>query len=55
MTAMATLYVGQYCLGFILSRGKSGFEAFTPTRNRSARFRRSAPRPTQSARRRGDE
>jgi hypothetical protein len=28
MTAMSTVYVGQYCLGFILARGKTGFEAF---------------------------
>jgi hypothetical protein len=29
MTGMATVYAGQNCLGFILARGKTGFEAFT--------------------------
>jgi hypothetical protein len=29
MTAMATVYAGQSCLGFILARGKTGYEAFT--------------------------
>jgi|EndMetStandDraft_8_1072994.scaffolds.fasta_scaffold190035_4 hypothetical protein len=43
MTAMATLYVGQYCLGFILSRGKSGFEAFTADEKSIGTF------PTQRA------
>ena len=29
MPPMATVYAGQTCIGFILSRGKTGFEAFT--------------------------
>jgi hypothetical protein len=29
MTVMSTVYEGRTCRGFILARGRSGFEAFT--------------------------
>jgi hypothetical protein len=56
MTAMATVYAGQSCLGFILARGKTGYEAFTADEKSIGMFptqRAAADAITEKAR--GDE